>query len=433
MSRGIKEQLDALREHDQLNPDHVWVEKQRGLLLRQIKATTQDVSAEKRNVFGKAASGLAQLGSMFVPRGLALAARPVMTFLLVIGLAVGGWAATVSASYGSLPGDRLYQVKIAAEKVQKAVSGISSSDEESIQKDIERAKRRSEEILDAVKEVKNDPEKKEKVSKAIKEVAVKELQDSLDSAEQKIQEMAQKEGSDVVKVAKQVSEETREMKDNLKEAARESVDSLEDEDAADGDSAVENTADVVVQTAKAVEDVGINAIATAVDKKGEEEEVKALVKDMIDQKIQAFLHSADELRKANEELESLEKSSPDTMIVRPESGIATATTTIVITPSSMAENFAEELDRLLEENKLVEIISIVREVSQTTIETESVTVKVRVVVDDAKVDASLSDGGQAEVIDSGVVGVPTTTATIIDTTTVPKESDATSTSETEIQ
>jgi len=376
MPYDIKEQLKALKENDQLNPDRDWVSKQRGLLLQQIKGAskTQEVSAQ--NVFAKVRSGFGQFGSMILPQGSSLVMRPIMTMVLVIGLAVGGWIATVSASYNSLPGDRLYKVKLATEKVQKAVTDISISDEESVTEHIERAKRRTEEIRDAVKKVKDDPKKKTKVNKVIKEVAVKDLKESLDSAEQEIQEMADNESGDVVKMAKEVSEEMSEMKKTLIEVANETSEGTEGV-SDDNPEDTQETVDIMGETARAAEEVGINAVATAVDKKGEEEEVRELVKEMVGEKIEAFLESADALQEVNDELESAEDLLSETT-----HEASTSTVSKVEDAGDVAEDFAEEADQLLGENKLNEIMDVVREVTQTTNETEAVVVEVKKVVAD---------------------------------------------------
>ncbi|MCG2694303.1 DUF5667 domain-containing protein [Candidatus Parcubacteria bacterium] len=48
--------------------------------------------------------------------------KPVLTAMVIFGIVFGGWAATVSASYNSLPGDMLYTVKIMAENAQVSLT-----------------------------------------------------------------------------------------------------------------------------------------------------------------------------------------------------------------------------------------------------------------------------------------------------------------------
>lgn len=53
------------------------------------------------------------------PRNLnALVFKPVLVGVAALGVLLGGWVTTVSASYNSLPGDAFYGVKLAAERAQ---------------------------------------------------------------------------------------------------------------------------------------------------------------------------------------------------------------------------------------------------------------------------------------------------------------------------
>ncbi|MBU1179497.1 hypothetical protein KJ885_00985 [Patescibacteria group bacterium] len=60
--------------------------------------------------------------------------RPVLMGLLVLGIAFGGWSATVKASQDSLPGDALYSIKIMAENAQLSLT--SSENKVSLQTEL---------------------------------------------------------------------------------------------------------------------------------------------------------------------------------------------------------------------------------------------------------------------------------------------------------
>jgi len=44
--------------------------------------------------------------------------------MLILGMGIGGWIATVAASSGSLPGEWLYPAKIATEKTQVVMANV---------------------------------------------------------------------------------------------------------------------------------------------------------------------------------------------------------------------------------------------------------------------------------------------------------------------
>jgi len=95
------------------SPHDVWVERSRGILLMQVKNTT-DVNAKP---------GLAEyaghLFSIFFPmEGFAMAARAIGVFLLVVGTVFGGGLVSAQVYQVATPGAFAYKVKLAVERAQ---------------------------------------------------------------------------------------------------------------------------------------------------------------------------------------------------------------------------------------------------------------------------------------------------------------------------
>src|SRR5688572_11640153 len=95
------------------SPHDVWVERSRGILLMQVKNTT-DVNAKP---------GLGEyvghLFSIFFPmEGFAMAARAIGVFLLVVGTVFGGGLVSAQVYQVATPGAFAYKVKLAVERAQ---------------------------------------------------------------------------------------------------------------------------------------------------------------------------------------------------------------------------------------------------------------------------------------------------------------------------
>jgi len=169
--------------------------------------------------------------------------RPAVLGLLVFGVVFGSWAATVSASYDSLPGDKLYTFKRMAEKAQLSLT--SSENKPSLQ--VELASRRLEEVAKIAEQplITNQEERaKQAVNNFTEQVqAVKTTLENLSN---------QKEPGKVVEVAQMVDRKTTEY--NL--ALQKATDSIPDSD----------ITKEVLAASNAVSDAGIKAIEVIVKK-----------------------------------------------------------------------------------------------------------------------------------------------------------------------
>jgi hypothetical protein len=137
-NKDLIQSMKNLKNHDAAgNPARDFVAKNREILMMQVK--NNSVQTEKP--FSPAY--FLKLAESLMPANLfKFVVRPVVLGLLVFGVAFGSWAATVSASYDSLPGDTLYSIKRMAEKAQLSLT--AKEDKPSLQ--MELASRRLEEV-----------------------------------------------------------------------------------------------------------------------------------------------------------------------------------------------------------------------------------------------------------------------------------------------
>jgi len=94
-------------------PHEAWVKQNRDILMMQVRNTTDPGTREALSGY------MRHFLSIFVPtESLALAARAVGIFLLVIGTVFGGGLISAQAYRDASPGQPFYQMKLAIEKAQ---------------------------------------------------------------------------------------------------------------------------------------------------------------------------------------------------------------------------------------------------------------------------------------------------------------------------
>ncbi|MDD4994907.1 MAG: DUF5667 domain-containing protein [Patescibacteria group bacterium] len=288
-----------------------------------------------------------------VSTGWSKAFRPVVAAMVIVFLVFGSWTATVSASFGSLPGDALYGVKLFSEGAQIT---LSPAREVKTKLRIDFAGRRLEEATKLIE--KPDIRKEEKLTKSMADFkkGMKTVQDDLEEIKQKSS------SKKAVEVAKIVDEKSEEFENKLQET----MDKLSDVNKND------------VQEAKAVVEVtAVKAVEVIVEKHAQGQ-AEGITEEEVIEKITSKLERAE----AAAALVGVTSASGTAEVISTPVGSEAASSTgevitgaasgtgevIGVTGASTAtaDQLAEkvvEARELLENNDLVGAIAAVKEVN----------------------------------------------------------------------
>lgn len=141
-----KKKLTSLR-NGRLQPSQEWASRNREVLLAQIRNTVHAPEKEKTKRFQKTwLVSMQQAMRLFLSVRFLAVGRSVSIASLAGLLAVGGWIASVSASYDSLPGEALYHVKVAAENAELLVATMVGDDKAKVETLLKHASNRVEEV-----------------------------------------------------------------------------------------------------------------------------------------------------------------------------------------------------------------------------------------------------------------------------------------------
>lgn len=202
MSKNIKKQFKQLKA---VAPDMAWQKRQRDILMAEIDSTVGKPAVKQAGT-----RQIWQAVKILWPANLLWRlAKPVVALLVVFAVALSGGIATVGASMNSLPGDALYGVKMATEKMRLTFTPS----------DIEKAKLQLEFANDRLAEVdklsqRTDPKKSAKIK-----VAVDSFKKGLDNIQEHITQ-AKETGGDSLKIleaATAINDQTDEMAVSLEE------------------------------------------------------------------------------------------------------------------------------------------------------------------------------------------------------------------------
>lgn len=174
-------------------PDPSWVRSSRAQLLERVAAQAPAQSGA-RHAFGA-------LRGVFSFDAATLVARPVLAGVLAVAAVMGSGVGVVSASLGSIPGDPLYQVKLASERARIAVAPSAT----------DKATLRIEYVGRRVDEVTRIAERPEADNGSRLNTAVKHIKQDLDSVQQSLSDLSKNaEPAAVAVVAKLVDEKSEE-------------------------------------------------------------------------------------------------------------------------------------------------------------------------------------------------------------------------------
>lgn len=279
MTRVYKTQLNTLKKHESLCPRADWVAQNKKQLFAQISGTVSKEHTEKQGI-----GDIAHIvHTLFIPKKFAGAFRSLLVVVLSVSMAMGGWLVTVSASSASLPTDAIrYGVKLATEKTQVIVAAATGNTTSEAELNLTFATRRSEELKQMAPE-----------SEYVEETADR-LTESIVSAGKNLQDIKENNPEDLADVAKQITEKTTDISNNLK--AIEVSDDKKNE---------------VNNAKKAVHDAGIEAIQALVTTENTEE-----VKQIVEKKIGEILSDAADVKViasgVKQEVESAANNTVDT-------------------------------------------------------------------------------------------------------------------------
>ncbi|PIR76633.1 MAG: hypothetical protein COU32_01025 [Candidatus Magasanikbacteria bacterium CG10_big_fil_rev_8_21_14_0_10_42_10] len=332
MSHILKAQLKKVKQLEgRINPDRAWVEKTRISLLQRISISSS-VSSSLKSVDSRPLQGMIQNLQALFPQNMFYQAKPLLVSVLVFALAGSGWIASASASE-SLPGDTLWQVKLASEKTQIVLANITGNDEKNMELQLKFASRRVAEIKTVASEDKFNAE--EKVKRAGE--GLKQLQESISSVDSAVQSEDQKDS--IGKNAKQVNDTTNQISTTLKELAG----------TVDGVATDVSLTKQVAAVQQAVEEVGINVVKVAVEGAQNDEQRQA-AQELVEEKIVSALSEADgalhqtaEVKALIEKVDVNMSAKDGSVTMSSSTSIAlekehVSSTTSVVSSSTMLEN-----------------------------------------------------------------------------------------------
>lgn len=377
MYRDLKAQLKSLK-HNAVFPAPAWLERNRALLLSQIRNTVNEPS--KSFPINNFWNGL----SMVMPRTLVFnVVRPVAVLLVVSIVATSGWVASVDAAYNTLPGDWLYPAKRVAEKTQITVAAIMGAKNTEVKLHSEFAKRRATETKQIINGT--DPKKQERVAQSVIDLKkeIVNVNTSLDAINVAKADQAS------AAIVKDVKQDTEQVKDVLQEVKTNLITSTSTADKSVS-VAVSEAKDMAKDTAvKAVEVMVskhlngdnsvsqeevkqvINATAqSALVEAAENKQNMAGVKIVMDAVKTEVKEAAVESAKSSSVISSSTKAFADQVSsVSEKTNEATIQSAAAVTETTKK---AEEVKTLVQQGDLVKAIEKIKEVTETTKASEKI-------------------------------------------------------------
>jgi hypothetical protein len=233
-----KELLKQLHNLNQeIKPDAEWKASNRDILMSQIKAQTTVAKIEHASIFN---------GLMF-KKFIAAAYRPVAAMVLIVGIVLGGYTMTVSATKNSLPGDFLYPIKLTGERMKVNLAG---NDEKKANLEIEFAQKRLDEMQKVADNSGSDSDKKENM-----QVSLQKYQESINNVKTSLSKLEKTDSATALKVAKMVDDKTQNYVEILIDQQAKSPEITKAADTTDAISAsksmAEKALDVIINEYKA--------------------------------------------------------------------------------------------------------------------------------------------------------------------------------------
>lgn len=357
MSRDLFRQLKALK-HEAVKPSTSWVEKNRALLLSQIKNTVPS------RVSVPVSQRMAAAFSIFMPESLVSSAvRFAALFLIVSLVGPSLYYGTVMASESALPGDGLYGAKRYAETIQVTLIGLLGDNKSVTKFHVELAMRRA----DETRRIVNDPSKVSNVAST-----VADLRSEIATIGDKLN---QNDGVLAADVAKDIKQNTDQIKDVLQNAKADLL------AASTGDS------DLLAQDVKAtkdlVQDISTKAVEVMVAKHLEGDtsvskaEVKEAINSMVQNNIDDLTQSKQNIAGAQTALQTVKTEASSTAKEYNDKVVTAFDNTIQAiqvsdTISVEAARKVVEVTELLGSDQLVVAVDRMKDLTQVTRDVETI-------------------------------------------------------------
>lgn len=364
----VRAKLRELQQTETIQPDLAWAQKNRARLLNQIGNTVvvpEKVSWSTRTE---------EIKYMFGNAGAWRLAKPVLAGLLVAVLTTGGWIASVSASFNSLPGDRLWSIKRAAQNTEVAVKSLVASDSEKAQLHLGLAKNRAEDIKRAVAEQTNsaDDSTRQKTVSDLN-VAAKDVADAVKTASEavntQVQSVSKAELPAAIAIVTDVNKNATEIVKSLQETvpAANSVDT--------------ELTKTVVNTVKSVNESSLStveAVVSAQEKTAPESPSSATVTTLVNAKLSELAETTSVLEQTVKNIKQQSTSTVEILEVRVDntttlvvpsstpvtSTAALSTTTVTVNPTNTATTVPVNVIKTVEQ-KTIELQVSVGEIQKT--------------------------------------------------------------------
>ncbi len=393
----MRAKLRELQKAETIQPDLAWAQKNRARLMSQIgntvvvpeKVAWSARTEEVKYIFGNA--------------GAWRLAKPVLAGLLVAVLTTGGWIASVSASFNSLPGDRLWSVKRAAQNTEVAVKSLVASDSEKAQLHLSLAKNRTEDIKRAVAERTTSDDSAVR-TKAVNDlnVAAKDVAEAVKTASEavntQVQAVSKAELPAAIAIVTDVNKNATEIVKSLQETvpAANSVDT--------------ELTKTVVDTVKSVNAstlTTVEAVVTAQEKTSPESPNSATVAILVNTKLFQLAETTSGLEQAVKNIKQqatsttelveirIASSTPATSTMGVSTTTASASTTVTVSsgaaativPASVIQAVEQktvalqasvgDIQKTIDGGHLREAVSKLKDLNQTAGETQQILVETK--------------------------------------------------------
>ena len=365
--------ISNLKKFKKIAPRSEWIEQNREVLLSHISSTIKQRPSVQENIANN-------LRYFLQPRKVSLVMKPLVSAVIVLAIALGGFA-TISAAKNSLPGDIFYSLKRVGEKAHVS---FTIGDEKKARLEVEFASRRSEELNFLIYKKQDHPQKKERIDQT-----VKYLKEDITAAKNRIGTLKYNEPQKAVDVAKAIDKQTDELEEDLA-VTIEALDVDATDESAELQESIDEAIEAVEKTSDEVVDVIVEKHVSG-EATSSDEEIKDLLEGKINKEKEKVNAIKDRITQINEQLKAdVRRRSAEgkahlpesffTDDLAPEEELETEEVNSAeelnekITEADVkgvdASNILEEADGLLEQNDYEEVVDKIKESGDSSAEAE---------------------------------------------------------------